>query len=569
MKLRTSLCNPTALKKDITRFAPSWVLYSVGLFLMLSIIFTGESDYSRASALADSLVLMAMINIVYAFINGQLLFGDLFSTRNCNALHAMPLRRECWYGTHVIAGMLFSFVPNLVFAALMMPMLGTGILTAGYWLAGVTLQYLFFFGLAVFSALCVGNRFAMVLVYSIINFFAMIIYWFYYSLYEPLLYGVQLDETLFLPFCPVVQMCRNYDLLQVQGQYTVSYYHRAVEQIVLGEGWGYLAISAAIGVGLMALSLFLYRRRKLESAGDFMAVKVLEPVFLILYTLCMAALFQLISEMFGEMEFLFLLLGLAVGFFTGRMLLMRTTRVFQPKGFLWFVIFVVAFAASMFITSLDPLGITRYIPETQDVKRVTIADYNPSYANNPYMSDPADIDAVREMHQMILDGKGEVNEAVRYTNVYILYEMKDGITVKRNYTVAVTSEPGRIFGSFSGRADFILGTTDPAEIVDNLKYLYYSFEPQQVSGTVEQFQGQYREQIYGLLEAIMADCREGHMNQQWDYREEDAVSVGWIDIEYTDAEGRHRSANITIFSDAVHTIEYMNQNPLPITEYYG
>ena len=40
MKLRTSFCNPTALKKDITRFAPSWALYSVMLILTLFILAT-------------------------------------------------------------------------------------------------------------------------------------------------------------------------------------------------------------------------------------------------------------------------------------------------------------------------------------------------------------------------------------------------------------------------------------------------------------------------------------------------------------------------------------------------
>ena len=34
MKLRTSFFNPAVLKKDITRFAPVWGLYSVFLLLL-------------------------------------------------------------------------------------------------------------------------------------------------------------------------------------------------------------------------------------------------------------------------------------------------------------------------------------------------------------------------------------------------------------------------------------------------------------------------------------------------------------------------------------------------------
>ena len=46
--------------------------------------------------------------------------------------------------------------------------------------------------------------------------------------------------------------------------------------------WGYLAIAAVIGVALLAASLLLYRRRRLESAGDFAAVKPIKTVFTVL-----------------------------------------------------------------------------------------------------------------------------------------------------------------------------------------------------------------------------------------------------------------------------------------------
>ena len=573
MKLRTSLCNPTALKKDITRFAPVWVLYSVGLFLLMSILFTCEGEYYRASNLADSLMLLTEVNFGYGFLNALLLFGDLFQARNCNALHAMPLRRECWYSTHVLAGLLFSLVPNVVFCAVLMPMLGSGVPVVGYWLAGMTLQYLFFFGLGVFSALCVGNRFAMVLVYGILNFFAMIVYWFYTTLYQPLLQGVQTDGLVFMPFCPIVQMFRHQEMVKLIGT-DGSYYTRQVLNVVPGDGWGYLGICAVLGVVLLGLSLVLYRRRKLESAGDFMAVKMLEPVFLVVYTLCMAAFFQIIGWLVGELEYLFLMLGLPVGFFTGRMLLMRTTRVFQPKSFLWFVVFLVAFGASLLITSLDPLGITRRIPATETVAQVKIANHNPVYSPNPYFTDPADIDAVREMHRLILAGDGEVEGQVddaRRANIYILYDMADGTTLQRHYEIAVKSKAGQMFGELTGRPEFVLGTTDVDQIAANVNYLYYTFEPLKMDGQLNDpihFTNQDREAVRLLLEAIVADAREGHMNQHWGFRDQDVESIGWLDLGYVGADGVHRYLNLTIYSDAAHTIAYFQQNPLPGVEYH-
>ena len=37
MKSRTSFFNPTVFKKDLTRFAPTWALYTVGLFMMMAV----------------------------------------------------------------------------------------------------------------------------------------------------------------------------------------------------------------------------------------------------------------------------------------------------------------------------------------------------------------------------------------------------------------------------------------------------------------------------------------------------------------------------------------------------
>ena len=185
MKLRTSFFNPTVFRKDLTRFAPTWALYAIGLFMMMAICLDAPSDYRKAFSIAETISLMAGFNLCYALLNGQLLFGDLFNSRHVNALHAMPLRRECWYFTHMVSGLAFSFVPNLVMALVASLMMGTGWMVPFWWLLAVTLQYVCFFGLAVLSALCVGNRFAMVLVYAIINFIALILYWFYYSIYEP------------------------------------------------------------------------------------------------------------------------------------------------------------------------------------------------------------------------------------------------------------------------------------------------------------------------------------------------------------------------------------------------
>ena len=178
----------------------------------------------------------------------------LFNTRLCNALHALPMRRETWFITHIISGILYSLVPHLIGAACFMPFLGQYSWVALVCVAVMLMEDLFFFGVAVFCVMCTGNRFAQVAVYAIVNFLSMIVYWFVTVIYEPLLYGVQISEDWFIKFCPVANMTgaellkfewvmrRNtLGIIQSEGYY---------KYMGAGEGWGYLGICAGLGVAL-------------------------------------------------------------------------------------------------------------------------------------------------------------------------------------------------------------------------------------------------------------------------------------------------------------------------------
>ena len=111
MKSKTSFFNGSVLRKDITRFAPAWGLYLTAILLLSLTLFT-EEDIHLAQTMGVSLGIFSAVNFCYALVCGALLFGDLFNSRLCNALHAMPMRREGWFATHLTAGMLFSMVPS-------------------------------------------------------------------------------------------------------------------------------------------------------------------------------------------------------------------------------------------------------------------------------------------------------------------------------------------------------------------------------------------------------------------------------------------------------------------------
>ncbi|MBQ8881212.1 MAG: hypothetical protein IJ030_03460, partial [Oscillospiraceae bacterium] len=100
MKSRTSFFNLTAFRKNITRFAPVWALYTVFLLLVLFAISDQESGYMARDVIMITR-LAGMGNLLYAGVVAMCLFGDLYKTRLCCALHAFPVRREGWLLTNI------------------------------------------------------------------------------------------------------------------------------------------------------------------------------------------------------------------------------------------------------------------------------------------------------------------------------------------------------------------------------------------------------------------------------------------------------------------------------------
>lgn len=175
MKSRTSFFNGTVLRKDITRFCPVWIIFLIlNILPTLGNISTAlmiQEKNSLAAQLAQDTDSWALISFVYAIVCALLLFGDLFKSRMCNALHALPLRRESWFATHALAGLLFFLVPSALVALICLPFLGQYWFVAPLWLLAATIMFLFFFALAIFCVMLTGGRFAASAVYLLINFF--------------------------------------------------------------------------------------------------------------------------------------------------------------------------------------------------------------------------------------------------------------------------------------------------------------------------------------------------------------------------------------------------------------
>ena len=571
MKLKTSFFNPTVLRKDITRFAPLWGLYTVFMLMVVFLLGLDENEPARFASIAPNITqAMGAVNCVYGGLCALLLFGDLFTSKMAGMLHAMPMRREGWFLTHFTAGMLFCIVPNTLGAVIASMILQQYCYLAFIWLAVMVLQFLFFFSVGAFSAQCAGNKLGAMGIYCLINFLAVLVAFLVVTFYEPVLYGVVMDTEGMLRGSPAVNFC-------LSPYMNVEYDN--MEGIVRFEGfkdtgWTYLWVSVAVGLVFLGSAVVLYRRRQLESAGDLISFRPAAPVFLVIYTLCCGAAFYFLPKMFGiEAEYLFLVLGFGIGFFTGHMLLEKKVNVFQLKKWIGFGALTAAFFLTITIVTIDPFGVTRYVPEADQIKKIHLSPYAAEYyIDNEYvaLTDSQDIMAVIDVHKtMVKDRPGTRGETMTF---WIRYELKDGRIVTRKYHVPIASSEAQTLKTFYTDFSYVTGAPDVEHILKNADFLEFygdkSDLPNLVIGDGE-LDSMYGEEfiaievedmktsqvVRGLLEAVKADCDAGNMAQMWDFHRDESYA-GNLQI-MSNNYWILPSRSITIYESCVNTVEYL------------
>jgi ABC-2 type transport system permease protein len=163
MKLRTSFINRGILLNDLKRF--SWIGAGYLLALLAIVPLKIFMLYSRTQDLRTNDTtaylrifqfdyyspIQILVLIVVPVLTGLLLFRYLQDSRAADMAHALPVRREALYNTHVVTGIIFLFVPLILTALVSWALVsglgiedvkGINILT---WLANCLLFNLLFF----------------------------------------------------------------------------------------------------------------------------------------------------------------------------------------------------------------------------------------------------------------------------------------------------------------------------------------------------------------------------------------------------------------------------------------
>lgn len=574
MTLKTSLCNGGLLRRSFVKGAPLWSLWLLGWLLILPIYLITRPDVYPFELTQHVNGCLTLGCTIAAFFYGLAVawyqFAWLYRTRSAYHYASLPLRRETQFLTRYLSGLLFHIGPALVVTLLSMAAGGAQgenvVLPILNWLGATTLLFLFYYSLAVLCALLTGHVAAMPVLYLIANFLSLVLQEVLSLILTLILFGLSAGQNLWPTWFSPLVYCLNRDvfsqerLTNAAGE-TTGY---------LFTGWPIALIFGAVGLLLALIAFLLLRQRRMESAGDVIAVGWLKPIFRYGVTFCCGLtlgwiIVSLVMSS-GHIRFLPLLvcvlIASVIGFFAAEMLLQKTIRVFQKENLLRLSGALVVITALLLGCKYDVFGFTRYVPQADQVQAVSLD-------SGPAVDDSTVIEKTIALHQEIVDSRNALENTPGNTLSYrITYYLQNGTTVERYYHLP--------FGDYSDPDPSSLGYR--MEVLENdPTVLLEAYFTEQAQPLLEELSVEYRiedgsyfqfsltlAQKETLMEAMRADVALGHLGKTGLLAEEDLeshLSVSWQYLSPDSVPGRYTSLSIT--AESVNTLKALRDMGLP------
>lgn len=455
MKSKISFFNAGIFKSMLKRFWPLWTAYFAVWFMCLPLpLLVARLQGVKESAV--TVVTAAMktsveASVVSGFLMGILaamaVFGFLYNSRSCGMIASTPVRREAVFCSAYLAGALPVLAANLFIAVLnWLFTLSSGIEGACIFkmnailFAVNSMEFLIFFSISAFIAMLTANIVALPVLYLIFNFVFLGMEYVVRMLYGMFIFGYSDHPDCVLEFMsPLI-----YLFTRIGINVNISTGSAAVSLTNWSALLGYI-IAAVV---LTAAALLLYRKRRMESAGDVIAVKSLRPVFKFCVTACSALCFGLlffviISTLFTSLSTSMLVLsagliiGAFIGYFASEMLLKKSFHVFKGnwKGFVITVILCIVFA---FVCVTDLFDLSSQLPDADDIEAISCN----SEGRGVDIKNRSDIEALLKVNKAIIADRDKY-EGLDDTDlentgyVSIRYKLKDGRVICRGYTLLI------------------------------------------------------------------------------------------------------------------------------------
>lgn len=592
MPRKTSFCNAALLRSDIKRYWPLLFLYVAVWVVILPMQILSASR--ECDGVADGIMTVlqlqqhnVIIRSIPASVVMSLLFGCfaamavwsyLMSGRTVGLMHALPVTRTQAFFSHVLS-VLGALTAGNVLIFLLTALCSAGFsyvdwTALGTWLLLTELMALFFFALGSLCAMVTGWLLAVPVLYGAVNVVALLLYAVISTMTQMFYFGYSSSDipefiTWLTPVGRIWDAVANGSAQPIEVQLPIGTqsYHRFQ---LPASAFSTCIIYAAVGIALLALVWWLYKKRPSETAGDAMSFRWLQPIARWSIGLCgglglgLFLNYVILGSSFAGLLICQLVMGV-ICFFAAQMLLRKTFRIFNARWWIETLALVLTLLGVTLCVKLDITGYQHRIPDAEDVTSVR---FHASYADFT-TDDPAAVESVISLHRAILEQYDETGERLenqtyldteggpitRYVRVD--YQLRNGTSLRREWRVSIVngSDIHRLMTQLVSR-------TDCRESLMGLDALRkYGGVSNVAGGYVSQYEtGAFadltRQQAQDLVSHALADA--ANSRAPIDLRD-DMYSSTNLDIEiHMNANGKTVSLPLSVPDFAVETKAFLD-----------
>ena len=487
MPRKTSFCNRALLRSDVKRYWPLLFMYVLVWVVILPLQLVQTGRYQTLEPLVQAQLHNAICSALYASVVMALISGCLFamavwsylmSARTVGLMHALPVTRTQAFFSHTLSAMGMLTAGNvLVFLVSVLCSAGRGFVdwaTLGAWLLLTELMCLFFFALASLCAVVTGWLLAVPVLYGAVNVVALLLYLVVRAVAQLFYYGYAGSGEVpqgIRCLTPVMRIWNSLndgagEWITAQGP---DYERQVFLQALAPKSFIVCAVYAAVGIALLALVWWLYKKRPSETGGDAMAFRWLRPVARWSIGLCGGwglGLFLHYAVLYNSNLTQLLICQVILGvicFFAAQMLLQKKFRIFNKRWWIETAALVLVLAAVMGGVKLDITGYQTRVPDAGRVKAVSFSCAGAHFSSE----DTGAAEEIIALHRAIIDQYQETGLTIdsdvtlesgaelQYRWIYLTYTLKNGTKLERSYGTPVLegSDVHRLLTQLVNRTD--------------------------------------------------------------------------------------------------------------------
>lgn len=490
MPRKTSFCNAALLRSDIKRYWPLLFLYVAVWVVILPMQILSASrecdgvaegimtvlQLRQHNVIIQSIPASVVMSLLFGCFAAMAVWSYLMSGRTVGLMHALPVTRTQAFFSHVLSALGALTAGNVLIFLL------TALCSAGFsyvdwtalgtWLLLTELMALFFFALGSLCAMVTGWLLAVPVLYGATNVIALLLYAVISTMTQMFYFGYSSSDipefiTWLTPVGRIWDAVANGGAQPVEVQLPIGTqsYHRFQ---LPASAFSTCIIYAAVGIALLALVWWLYKKRPSETAGDAMSFRWLQPIARWSIGLCgglglgLFLNYVILGSSFAGLLICQLVMGV-ICFFAAQMLLKKKFRIFTSRWWVETLALVLTLLAVTLCIKLDITGYQHRVPDAEDVTSVRFSASSADFTAD----DPAAVESVISLHRAILEQYDETGERLenrtyldteggpttRYVRVD--YQLRNGTSLRREWRVSIVngSDIHRLLTQLVSRTD--------------------------------------------------------------------------------------------------------------------